>query len=213
MTVGCNETFCRITNTCRLPGNCTWIKQLESHHMSRASDWMQMADGSAFFPVDVRPWDFYMPPLIEQLAKQARFNGATPRTFYSVAQHCVIVSHIVPQACALGALLHDLWEGISSDVIRPIKTDPVMYGFREIEYRGEQALAERFGIEYPWCPEIRLADNIALATEKRDLMAPAPRPWQPLPEPMAETIVALDRWQDAESLYIARFEELTGVKL
>lgn len=211
MTVSCPELSCRQTNVCRFVPphleNCTWMQQLSNSDQPRKGDWMEMCDGSEFWPTDPRPWDFDIEVIAEHLSKNARFNGATHDCFYSVAQHCVHVSLLVPPACAMGALLHDAWEAISSDVIRPIKNDPVMEGFRHLERRGEQALADRFGIEYPWCPEIRLADNIALATEKRDLMAPTKRAWHPLPDPDPTTIQPLE-WRDARSLYLARYSEI-----
>jgi len=43
------------------------------------------------------------------LAYQPRWAGAT-REFYSVAEHCVMVSRLVPPAFALDGLCHDLEE-------------------------------------------------------------------------------------------------------
>lgn len=168
-----------------------------------------MCNGSAFWPMDPRPGDFNIVEIAEHLSKLARFNGGTHDCFYSVAQHCVIVSYLVPREQALPGLLHDAWEAISSDMIRPIKTDPSMEAFRHIERRGEFALAQRFGVDYPWSAEVRHADNVALATEKRDLMAHPPREWQPLPQPTVQVITPLE-WRDARSLYMRRWNELTG---
>ena len=58
---------------------------------------------------------------------------------------------------------------------------------------------------------MKLADRILLATEKRDLMAPDPRPWTclegiaPLPNPIVS-------WSESVALerFLERFSELSG---
>lgn len=178
---------------------------------ARRGNWMQMADGTAFWPIDPRPGDFNVAVIAEHESKLARFNGATPDVFYSVAQHSVHVSELVARAehpwHAIDGLFHDAWESVSSDVVRPIKQDPLMDGFREIERHGEQALAKQFGLTYPWCACVQRADNIALATEKRDLMAKPPHAWAPLPDPDPEIIVPLE-WREARMLFLDRYIEL-----
>lgn len=156
----------------------------EAELESRVGDFMQMSDGSVFWPFDPRPGDFSLKLIANHLGKICRYNGATKDDiFYSVAQHSVHVSKLVPARFRLEALLHDAWEHVSSDVVRPIKRDPSMQGFRNIELIGEQVLAEQFGLVYPWPDEVMHADNVSLATEKRDILAECVLPWVSLPEP------------------------------
>ncbi len=173
----------------------------------RIGDWMQLSDGTPFWPLDPRPGDFDIEVIADHLSKICRFNGAT-KEFYSVAQHCVLVSYLTPPEHALAGLLHDAWEAYSTDMIRPIKHDDSMEAFRHIERRGEAALAEQFGLEYPWHASVRHADDVALATEKRDLMAPPQRDWHPLPEPNA-SLIRPENWHYARELFMWRYVFLT----
>lgn len=142
-------------------------------------------------------------------ANLCRFTGHT-RAFYSVAQHCVIVSRLVPSELALTGLLHDATEAYIGDVSRPLKN--ALGGEHSaltlIEMRLHEAIAERFEIEWPFPPAIKQADNVALATEKRDLLTSHPGVWKGLPEPAPWAIVPLDPYQ-ARNQFLARFVEIS----
>jgi len=145
------------------------------------------------------------------IANLCRFTGHT-RQFYSVAQHCVIVSELVPEGLALQGLLHDASEAFIGDVSRPLKAvmDDLAPGvLHDIEERIHEVIAKRFKSGFPHDPEIKAADNVCLATEKRDLMAPASRPWLNMPEPMRRRI---DPWGPAKAKrrWLERFAELGG---
>lgn len=115
--------------------------------------------------------------IAHSLSMQCRFNGHT-RSFYSVAQHCLLVADLVPIEHQLAALLHDATEAYVGDMVRPLKEGmrdyAASYGARclyeEIEHRVWVAICQRFNLaaELPAC--VKHADLVALATEKRDLM-------------------------------------------
>lgn len=167
-------------------------------------DWFQTHTGVQFYPIDPRPEDINITDIAHGLSHVCRFGGHT-REFYSVAQHSVIVSQIVPSELALVGLLHDASEAYLGDMVRPLKLS--MPEYRRAEERLERVIAEVFGIAFPYPPEIKHADNVALMTERRDLLA-VHRAWSWKVEPLAMPIVAWSP-QLARRMFLARFKELT----
>lgn len=140
------------------------------------------------------------------LSKQCRFSGHT-RRFYSVAEHCYWASRVVARGHELAALLHDAAEAFVVDVPTPLKM--LLPDYRVIEDRAHDVVAKVFGVT--WTPEVKQADLVMLATEKRDLM-PETAPWAHLEgiDPMARSIDFMSGnpivW---ERRFINRFKELT----
>ena len=91
----------------------------------------------------------------------------------------MLVADLLPLKYQLWGLLHDAAEAYLPDVPRPVK--PFMPGFDAIERRILECVAERFTLEWPMPKEVKRADNIALATERRDVMIASPHDWN-LPE-------------------------------
>lgn len=141
------------------------------------------------------------------LSNQCRFGGHC-REFYSVAQHSVLVSYLVPAEHALKALLHDAAEAYLVDVPSPIK--PLIPGYSVLERRVHEAVFAAFGLTPELPPEVRHCDLVALATEKRDLM-PEDGPWALLEGVSTDPyeIVPLMS-QTAKKLFLDRFYELTN---
>lgn len=151
----------------------------------RCGDWIQTFTGNQFWPLDPRPEDFELTDIAHALSLICRFGGHTI-VHYSVAQHSLLVSRLVPARFALEGLLHDAAEAYLADVPRPIKHQPEMLAYRSAELVIEAALAVRFELEFKkdgWPREVKYADDLALAIEKRDVMAPEPAPWIDLPDP------------------------------
>lgn len=143
------------------------------------------------------------------LSNICRYGGHVEQ-FYSVAQHCVLVSRTVPAEHALRGLLHDASEAYLIDVPRPIKRSKGMEVYREAEKLLEAKIYLRFGLspEDPSC--IKTADNQLLRTEQRDLMKPAPAAWKDYRVgALPETITP---WPPtfARSMFLERFSELTN---
>lgn len=141
------------------------------------------------------------------LSNICRFTGHV-REFYSVAQHSVLASYLVPPEHALAALLHDAAEAYVGDVSTPLKR--MLPDYKAIEQRIEAAVLARFGLFLPMHPCIKVADLRMLAAERRDLMPHMGDEWHILRgvEPMHATITP---WTPirARRTFLERYLELT----
>ncbi len=171
--------------------------------MSRDS-WIQTYTGRAFDVFDPRPEFIEIVDIAHSLSQQCRFTGHT-KCFYSVAQHSIHVSRMVPEEFLLWALLHDASEAYLVDVPRPLKKE--LTNYREIEDKVMQAVAERFGLVWPMPFAVMVADNRALATEKRDLLNECRLPWSIADPPDPERIKPM-RPRTAEQKFLDRFDEI-----
>jgi hypothetical protein len=170
-----------------------------------------LADGNRFILLKPDPAVITPQVIAHSISKLCRFTGHTS-VFYSVAQHCVMVSKIVPPELAMQGLLHDASEAFIGDVSRPLKAifDELAPGvLYEIEERIHEAIAKKFGSGFPHDPLVKAADNVALVTEKRDLIADDGIPWLNMPEPLPEPIKPLGP-RGAQTQWLARYEELGG---
>lgn len=99
--------------------------------------------------------------IAHSLSNICRFGGHI-RRHYSVAQHSVMVSNLVPHHLALAALLHDASEAYLSDIVRPAKR--LLSEYKELELKIQSVIEERFAVTFDH-EEIHIADNKALYAE------------------------------------------------
>lgn len=143
------------------------------------------------------------------LASQPRWGGAA-RPWYSVAEHCVMASHLVAPELAYSALMHDCEEFLG-DWPSPVKVllgrDFVKNAVKPIK----DALRREFGFQDEH-PEIKHADLVCMATELRDLLPAAWMEWGHLPTPAESRIVPLgpDR---AYELFLERYQQVKHLAL
>lgn len=101
------------------------------------------------------------------LSQLCRFTGHT-KGFYSVAEHSVHVSELVPEKDAYAALMHDAVEAVVGDMSRPLKA--LLPEYKAIEKRCEAAILKRFGLSPEMPASVKLADIAMLAIEQRQAM-------------------------------------------
>lgn len=184
------------------------MRKLSETHggdVTERGNWFQTASGVAFYHGDPKPEEINIGDIAHALSLICRFGGHV-KQFYSVAQHCVMVSNITH---SLQGLLHDAPEAYMGDMVNPLKRQ--MPEFRAAEEKIWRVIAAKFEVEFELHRHVKKADLIALATERRDLMATPPMPWsideqqvQPWPakiDPQSPEI--------AEREFLKRFTELT----
>ena len=156
------------------------------------------------------------------LAQLNRFTGHALRP-YSVAEHSLLVCEIAEREFGLdvhgllAALMHDAHEAYCGDLHTPGK-HVVGYGWAAFERRlqtnvtGAFALHTAVGVHGA---NIKRADLLALATERRDLLPRTTTPWQSLTgiEPIGW--VRLDsperkamNWEDWRDRWLDSYHEL-----
>lgn len=163
--------------------------------------WLQTYTGKAFDLKNPSPDMVCIEDIAHHLANQCRFLGAC-RVFYSVAQHSVLSTELVPLELKKQALVHDSPETYCGDWPRPLKVLMKELGIRgvmdHVYGTVSMAIGVALGVDMALDPKVKLADDIMLATEKRDLMAVPPQPWVKLPDPRPEVI---EPWSPAKAEY------------
>ena len=161
---------------------------------------IQTVSGNYFNFLDPESSQFDILDIAHALSHICRFAGHT-RLFYSVAQHSVLVSRLVPPEHALAGLLHDAPEAFICDIPAPLKR--LLPDYRRIEAEVEKAVLGRFGLpaELPGC--VKDADMLALRTEQRDLMHGAPAG-----ESTADDLIIAPPPDDAYLQFVRRYRSI-----
>ena len=174
----------------------------------RSGSWILTRSGRHPDFLDPHPGEIEIFDIAVALSRECRFSGQTRRA-YSVAQHSVLASRIVPEAFAREALLHDATEAYLRDLSRPLKH--LVPEYLRIERRLDRVIRQKFGLPAEKSDPVDLADRILLATEKRDLMPEDSCDWPILEgvEPLPDRIDPCSSVR-ARTMFLRRFEELGG---
>ncbi|RLM13348.1 hypothetical protein BIY27_10785 [Gibbsiella quercinecans] len=145
--------------------------------------------------------------IAQALSHECRFAGHLPE-FYSVAQHCVLVSQIVPEEFALEALLHDAHEAYCKDIPSPLKS--LIPDYRGIENNIDFVIRNKYDLPFTISPIVKFSDLILLATERRDLDIDDGTPWPILAGifPSDDIIVSPVNPMQARTMFMQRFHQL-----
>jgi hypothetical protein len=136
----------------------------------------QLRSGTLFWPLDPDPELIKVEDVAHALSNLCRYAGHCSE-FYSVAQHCVLVS----QLCGsdpldqLRGLLHDATEAYLVDVPRPVKRQLPEY--TAAEKRLESAIEAAFNVDGLSSSVVKRADELALWIEADRLMQPLRPEW------------------------------------
>ena len=173
---------------------------------------IQMAGGEYFNFEHPEDSCFTINDIAHALSHVCRFGGHVIE-YYSVAQHSVSVSRLVPEEHALAGLLHDASEAFLGDVVMPLKR--MLPDYRAIEHRVQAAIHRRYGLPEEMHECIKHADRRMLATERRDLMPERPGDaWECIAgvTPLGATIRPM-RPAEAKKAFLARWLAITEMRL
>lgn len=168
--------------------------------------WINTLSGKHFSFTDTNPDTITIEDIAGALSNLCRFTGHV-QDFYSVAQHSVYVSRLVPPEMALEALLHDAAEAYCGDVSSPLKA--FLPDYQVIEHRVDQFIRDKFELPAAMSAQVKRADLIMLATERRDFDMVDGTPW-----PVLEGIECADFMiypltpRQARVQFLQRYNEL-----
>ena len=172
----------------------------------RVGDWMLTATGRVFWPLDPRPEEVCIEDIAHALSNLCRYGGHATK-FYSVAQHCVLLSRKATPDLALEALMHDAAEAYVVDIPRPLKR--FLPGYAEIEQRVHAAIAARFNLAPEIPIEVKAWDELILVDEMAQVMPTSPRPLNLPSSGLGVEVRPWPTWM-AKRWFLHRFRELTG---
>ena len=168
--------------------------------------WISTASGGRFY------FDTEQVVKIEDIAcalgNLCRFTGQVDE-FYSIAEHSVHVSHLVPPEHQLCALLHDATEAFCNDLARPFKRTLPDYMAAE-DRIWRKAVAPTFGLPatLPQC--VKDADMAMLKLEVELLYPPHVARDLNLPGEAASAHLHLWTPKRARFFFMQRYKELTA---
>ena len=170
--------------------------------------WIQTFTGKKFPLTHPDPDQIDIVDIAHALSLLCRFN-AHCKSFYSVAEHSVHVSHEIDPELALVGLLHDAAEAYLGDVPSPLKKQ--LHDFKVFEDKMEVAVGLRFGVDATLFKdaELKRADTQLLVDEKAVLMLAPPESWPTgAPEPKNKDRIRAWGPTEAKAQFLKRFEEL-----
>lgn len=175
--------------------------------------WIQTYTGIKFYPLDPKPEEVVIEDIAHALSRICRYGGQ-PSMHYSVAEHSVLVSHLVLPRYALDGLMHDAAEAYVGDVLRPIKRLPMFDAYVNAEANVFEAIAKKFGLHTDeathdavkeWDDRILVDEVKAVACNPQMYLEPGE--YMYTLKPTGATIRGLD-YVTAKAEFLNRFADL-----
>lgn len=179
--------------------------------MQRKGNYITTFTGKEFYPYDMRPEDFCIEDIAHALSMLCRYGGHC-RKFYSVAEHSVLVSKLVPQEHAYVGLMHDATEAYLVDMPRPIKVGFPQY--KEMERSIWEHVADKFNLPLTLPDIVEQVDGEMLWHERAAILPPIlpGSEWgmgRARPAVVHGELIQCWGPDRAEMRFLNRFEELT----
>lgn len=168
---------------------------------ARIGNWISTSTGAEFYPLDAQLDEIFIQDIAGALSKLCRYGGHC-MSFYSVAEHCVLLSRFIKEPYKLTALLHDASEAYLVDIPGPIK--PFLTNYTEIEDKLMTAIAEKFNFAYPLPDIVKSLDRNMLKDEMEQNMLHTPE-WVAGMFPLG---IKLQYWspEQAETEFLKQFK-------
>lgn len=172
---------------------------------------IQTLSGKRFDYINSSVDDVDIEDIANALSNICRFAGHVPE-FYSVAQHSVLCSQIVPPEFAFEALMHDAAEAYCQDIPQPLKR--LLPDYKRIEQMVDDLIRAKYGLPTDMSKVVKYADLTMLATERRDLDIDDGTRWAILDGiPCSDLIQIIPlRPGQAYGLFMNRFNELMEIR-
>lgn len=174
---------------------------------NKEESWIQTYSGKKFSFLDCKNSDIDIEDIAHALSMICRFTGHS-KSFYSVAQHSVLVSLNCDKEYALQGLLHDASEAYISDLSAPLKRMHALKGYKDIESSLQKKIYKSFSIQEQEHCSVKIADLKVLSTEVKCLMSEKHPDFKLDYEPLSISIEPLSP-KSAKHLFLSRYYELT----
>ncbi len=141
---------------------------------NRIQPWIQTYTGKKFWIDNPLLTAICIEDIAHALSMQCRYAGHT-KEFYSVAEHSIFVSQLLPDKLKLAGLLHDAAEAYIGDITRPLK-QYIEGNYHYFENAITNKIFEKFDIFLTNQDrlDIKTADLMILKTEAEQLLGCPP---------------------------------------
>lgn len=181
------------------------LAPLSMDDASRVGDFISTYTGGRWYPLDPRVEEVKIEDIAHSLSMLCRYNGHCG-FFYSVAEHCWLLSYAVPESYRLEALLHDASEAYTSDIPRPFKYSDGMAAFRHVEDLNAKVVYEFAGLTYPESDVVKEYDKRIVGNEGEVLLTNTY--WHTSIEKIPNIIINGFSPKLMEKMYLERYYEL-----